>query len=1003
MFFMNEEKNSLSETPRRQFLKQMAIIGLVTGIPPVLWSCQQDEKTPINYLGTGAGPYKVWEEMLMALETSPDHLEGRYKKLIAEKDPKAMFDFVRDEIHLMPAKRAEIHGMQTAIKYGTKGALRYGFATPREKAELLHEMYLQAGINSKVVYEIIDIPDDEVPSFFYRPIKRPFAPAIDDAIRERWAKELGAYNKDAKDYDLLNPDLSASQKLAEEVWQTLPNKDRINSISTSFSWDYYGNGTPTLEFEWEGETKYAHLFDPEVPFGALKNKEKADLRPARPAELNDEKINISLSFRTGMDPNVETELISREWLVNEMEGNRVGLSFQNGLSLEEQMVTSFGDLRTFTPALSLQGFDLTLPYMEERSFIGNPFTLEGKVMDLSGDKIKVDGSEIIDKSDKNLQKTVSKLEIAAIPALFPLVKLEVTPTNAEGEFVEGLSATDFSIVDNESPIKAIMKNNQRTPNVLILYDISKSMPLEYRDEGMDSFIETLEKSILTTTPNARLEKWPTDSSLFTWLLRASQTTNDLIIFATDGDNDDTFDPKMEAYFKSGPPAVVLSVNGTSSDSFDIMAASTNGVVLNALDQEETAAKVTSFLEKIVFPPYVFTYYASGNDIPHEVNLTLDEKRLSAKSNYKFDVQVPNDHLLSQNIAGLYLTIKSKTKTVKRLLAGWSEYDKNLPTRQDFLDVRNTIIGGVLISIEGEGPTLSTALCDELKYKLSTRNWGEPLMEGEDEKAIEEFKKGGFHYNPLFIPLMAPLAGGVTENSYTYAAGPRIGILKQHIGIGETHSTLSFDYIPTSDYLSLDTDPLKAFKTTIEKTAQLAVLEHRYFPKNNTMALLKTKPLIDLETAYGLNWFRDNEAVEKDPVFWNAQLRSNYYGNKTTLYTPFTLFDKTASEKAYWQISHDTGELYGILFDGSGGGARSVETQLKDIDNVVEAYAKILDHMAQGLSGALPIVAMYSKTLVKLYAIASVAIVIMDGTNMDKEIRKALIDLANEVAEHIAEL
>ena len=122
MFFMNEEKNSLSETPRRQFLKQMAIIGLVTGIPPVLWSCQQDEKTPINYLGTGAGPYKVWEEMLMALETSPDHLEGRYKKLIAEKDPKAMFDFVRDEIHLMPAKRAEIHGMQTAIKYGTKGA-----------------------------------------------------------------------------------------------------------------------------------------------------------------------------------------------------------------------------------------------------------------------------------------------------------------------------------------------------------------------------------------------------------------------------------------------------------------------------------------------------------------------------------------------------------------------------------------------------------------------------------------------------------------------------------------------------------------------------------------------------------------------------------------------------------------------------------------------------------------------------------------------------------------
>ena len=139
-------------------------------------------------------------------------------------------------------------------------------------------------------------------------------------------------------------------------------------------------------------------------------------------------------------------------------------------------------------------------------------------------------------------------------------------------------------------------------------------------------------------------------------------------------------------------------------------------------------------------------------------------------------------------------------------------------------------------------------------------------------------------------------------------------------------------------------------------------------------------------------------------FWNYQLRSNNYGNNTAgYYTPYTFFDKSASVKAYWQISHDTGELYGILFDGTGGGARSIETQLQDIDKVVEAYGKVLDHMSKGLSGALPIVAMYSKTLVKLYAIASVAIVIMDGSNVDKEVRKALIELANNVAEHIADL
>ena len=1000
---MNQEQSYPTENPRRDFLKQMAIIGLVTGVAPFSWSCNRNKETAMTYLGTGEGPYKVWEEMLMALETSPDHLEGRYKKLIEGKDAKAMFDFVRDEIHLMPAKRAEIYGMQTAMKYGTKGALRYGFATPREKAELLHEMYAQAGIKSSVVYEIIEIPDEEVPSFFYRPIKRSFSPAIDDATRKRWTNELGAYSKKSRNYDLINADLSASKKLSDDLWQNVPDKEKVNPLSTSFRWDHYSNGTPTVQFEMDGETKYAHLFDPKVTFGELKNKTKVDIWPAYPAVLNEEKIKLNLSFRTGIDTKTETELVSGEWFAHELVGNRIGLSFQNGLTLEEQMVTSFGDLRTFTPALSLQGFDLTLPYMEERSFLGNPFTLEGKVMDISGDNIKIDGYGVMQKPDKNLQKTVVKLEITAIPALSPLVKLEVTPTNAEGKLVEGLAAIDFIISDNKRPVKAIMESNQRTPNVLILYDVSLSMPLEYRDEGMDSFIETLEKSILTKYPAARLEKWRTDSSLFTWLLKASQTSNDLIIFATDGDNDDTFDPKVESFFRSGPPAVVLSVKGTSFESFDKMAEVTNGVVINAQEREETADMVTSFLEKIVIPPYVFTYYASGNDIPHDVILTIDEKRLTAETQYKFATKVPLDHLLGQNIAGLYLTIESNSKKIRRLLAGWSEHDKKPPTRQDFIDVRNTIFGGALISIEGEGPTLSTALCDELKYKLSTRNWGEPLMRGEDEKAVEEFKKGGLHYDSLFIPLMSPLVEGVTQNSYTYAAGPRIGILKQKIGIDETYSTLSFDYVPLSDFLSLDIDPIKGFKTTIEKTAQLAILENAYFPKS-TLALLKGKELIDLVTAKKQRWFSDNEAIDKDPAFWIEQLGSNNYGNNTAgYYSPYTFFDKNALEKAYWQISHDTGELYGILFDGTGGGANSIATQLQDIDKVVEAYGKILDHMSKGLTGALPIVAIYSKTLVQLYAIASVAIVIMDGSNVSKEVREAMIDLANDVAEHIADL
>lgn len=194
---MKDFENSL-ETRRRDFLKQFAALGLMTSIAPFSMSCNDKELEKFTFEGRGHDPYKVWEEMLMALETSPDHLERKYKRLIAAKDPKAMFDFVRDEIHLMPVHRADLYGMQTAIKYGTKAVLRYGIATPREKAELLNEMYTKAGIQSKVVFEIIAIPDEEVPSYFYRPIPRPFSPKIDDATRNRWVQELGAFQVKSK-------------------------------------------------------------------------------------------------------------------------------------------------------------------------------------------------------------------------------------------------------------------------------------------------------------------------------------------------------------------------------------------------------------------------------------------------------------------------------------------------------------------------------------------------------------------------------------------------------------------------------------------------------------------------------------------------------------------------------------------------------------------------------------------------------------------------------------
>jgi hypothetical protein len=170
------QKFPISGPSRRDFLKQMGLVSLMAGMPPLLWNCSSD---PTNYKGTGIPPYSVWEEMLMALQTSPDHLEGRMNKLIKEGNPEAMFRFVRDEIYLMPTTSRSLQGVGKTLRYGIRGALRYGFATPREKAELLHSMFSSANVKSTVVYERSDFQINDVPALFYRPIDRRFEPVID--------------------------------------------------------------------------------------------------------------------------------------------------------------------------------------------------------------------------------------------------------------------------------------------------------------------------------------------------------------------------------------------------------------------------------------------------------------------------------------------------------------------------------------------------------------------------------------------------------------------------------------------------------------------------------------------------------------------------------------------------------------------------------------------------------------------------------------------------------
>lgn len=979
-------------TTRREFIEQMSLLGIASMLPLSFFSCGKDSSNAF-YQGTGLSPYKEWEEMLMALQTCPDFLEGRMKALIALKDAEAMFNFVRDDIYLMPTTNASIGYVGTQFKWGIKGVLRYGMATPREKAELLHHMYSEAGIPSKVVYERTKIEPDEAKAFFLRPIQRKLTVEVSKKQWKQWAEKLQTNTDTDFEIPVFDPDFSKTNALAESLWKLMPNNENLKIPKFDFRWDNYR--TPTVEFQLNDTTKYAHLFDATVPFGMLKNN--GTISNADAIKLNEETVEIKLSYRASIHPDKEMELISGSWKSTDLIGNQIHFACLNGLSLEQSAVTPIGHLRIFTPTLAFQDFNASAEKMQEHSFIADSFTLEGEKI-IVPENNRENAPIILNASSEALLKKVDKMSLKAQPVNDRLVKIQVEPTDNEGKIIEGLQAGDFKFSDNQHPVQVLMESNRKTPKVLILYDVSLSMPKNYYGEQMDTFVASLQEKILANFPAAIIEKWKTPSELFTWLLKASKTHYDLIVYATDGDNNDTYNEKHLVAYQNGPPALILNVKNSKANhtkrTFDKMAEITNGLVVDAQDEKVVLEKIVEFISAMNIPPYTFSYHASSEE-QHELCLTLDKERLQETANFELLVN-PNLEDLGQGIIGIYLSVKVGNKLTQRVLAGWDPVTQNKqkPNKSHYSEVKSLILGGTTFYFEGEGPTLAASLADLLTYKLSTRAWGEALLKEDLATAKTEFEKGGFKFHPKIMMLMAPVENGVTKDAFTFASGVRIGVYKENLNIEDKKASQSFDFLPTSNYVSFSNQNENAVKINLQKTAQLAIREASLF-NQSTFAELTNKNLIERTNAIANNWFTHEDRNKLDTFYWNERVKRGD-GH-------FKIFDISGLSKAFWQINAQ-GELYGILEDETGGGSsEKILEQLADIMAVMSAVIALLQEMKMlnALGGvALSVVATYGVTLTKLYAVVCETLVIMDATGMDEKIQMALKELAVNVAKTI---
>lgn len=1024
------------ETNRREFLKQVILAGGLVFIPPyLLESCKKGEKLSDSFISGADTPFGVWRQIKDLLEKSPDHLIGRRKALIAEGDPKAMTEFVRDCFQII-AKPSQFNNASdlefNSTLFGTEGALRSGLATPREKAEILKDMLIEAGFEARLVREEIDLSEKEVNRIVFRNYIPDFNLPFDGEQLKKWQKQMGTKSAKGKVNQL--PDLEKeADKLADILMGQIEDFD-YEKINKKLNIPEFVN-TVAFKDKDSGEDVYAHVFDPEVPFGNLHPKNKAD----KPRDINSnigglkKTVKISLKSRNAFEDKKETELLSGEWKLEDLLGSMIFLQFLNNMDFKSQATSKISQITSVTPSLSFQKIGASQEFMEENSVLGEPINLNGRNVlkefgneDLNqeipftedaksdtteaGDpEIKKDSiiaapvsSESTDEIQKKnesflkikegVAKDVTELEVNAIPMVYPQVKLEIHPKDSNGNIIGGLKASDFLITDNELQAAGFMESVSGYPKILFLHDVSLSMPSEYRHkEPLNSFLDGMMKRIKEVFPSAKIKTQDTQSNLYTSLLKGKQSDYDLVIYATDGDNDDTFNPEYSSVYESGKPAIILEAKPGNYRYEGLKKNIQNLISVSAETQEEAMEMIRDVMADLSFPPYIMVYNAENEKADHKVLVELNGFDIKGEATYKFFEK--NDQFLGSRITGLYLTVQVSRMnlSIKRILAGWDDSKTAKPTRSDVDEVREMLLGGSVFYFEGEGATMSLRLTEYIETLLSNEGWFNAQKEGKTEEAIELLEKGTLSYPAVLLTMMQPLPHAFTEKSATMPDGFRSCILKIKPGLIENNSTFSFDYLPTSNYqtISPNADGKFNFKENLKKTATFGILESAVFSES-TFSLLKNQPITI------------TSKLKDHPDFGWKYLNNfkSQAGSGGLIY-----LDKEQKSDAYYNVYGKTGEVLSLLADGTGGG-KSQEQQLLELKAVMEAYKDFFSKIQAGMTvtgvGTFPlgVVAAYSKTLIQLYGAASEAIILMNNANVDEQVNAALAGLACEVAKSI---
>jgi len=894
-----------------------------------------------------AVPFGVWSQLQTAVQGSPDHLPAAAARAVATKDPKAIFEFVRDNIVAYPADN--VAAVPTQMRWGTRGALRGGAGTPREKVELLAQLYKQAGFQAQVMsaYVLDDSSGKLASQVYLQQVTRTFAPTADEATLSGWLTQMKA-GASVPDITPIDPNETQRAAIVKAVTAALPSGLETNMNGNSFALGDSELGQldeiPFVSVMVNGTATNANVLFPSANFGdPLLPSGGFSPSPADPPDAAPT-VTVALSMVTALNPLTQIPLVSATFPADELAGRQLLAQFLPAVSsLAALQTVTVDGILAFRPLLMLAGLDVDPSSDPSFVNLGPTITLHGDVVSTAANgAITVNGQQLYTPSQivAGASAKVASVSLAVRAGAYPSVSLSVQALDSGGKPVLGLPASAFSVTEEGAAV-AFLETGVPTQSMRVMVIIDVDGPLSNGDDPV-ALAQQLTSAVVAAYPNAAIQlpfsdTVYTDPNAVAAALAASGDDADadwselgdaasrnpaLIVMVADfavTDFATTDSATFLAEIAAGPPVIAVPTEAAGDPSISPNIATvvslTKGQLLPNAGITATIAAVLAYLKTYTASGAYTLDYSAPTTGPSTRTVGVKVNGASATGTYT--VPTGSAALPAPAIAGLYMTVTLGDNTVTRVLGGYGGDVQLSPGEAidpSLLDeVRDTLFGVTMLSFEGSAPPFSVQVDDLLSMKLGMKPLYDAVAANDMTAITAALPRLSTFVPSELLTMKAPLSPSTGTGSVTYELGLRIVASSQRPRFTLKLNETRVDIIPVAGWGSLGVDPKASFLDALTRTAGLAVVEAALF-KTSTASALAGVALTVIDPSGSVS---PGQLPQYDAT--TQQTAARVLGEYPTCYCVVPAAPPFAG---FWAVDGQSGALVGVLPDGTGGGSGS---------------------------------------------------------------------------------